>query len=89
MESLLSLFFRGYLILGAAATLYVIVYFFLSGLTLFDQGKKRPTPLRYQCSYIFIMCLMMPVFYLIFIEEILSLPRHYQAQKQKTAKSYL
>ncbi|WP_120512303.1 hypothetical protein [Photobacterium salinisoli] len=87
MESLLSFFFSAYLVLGMAATLYAIGFFFLSGLTLFDQGKKRPMPFRYQCSYVFIMLLMMPVFYLIFIQEILSLPRHYRAQKQITAKS--
>lgn len=87
MESLVSMFFSAYLVLGVVATLYAIVFFLLSGLTLFDQGKKRPMPLRYQCSYVFIMFLMMPVFYLIFIEEILALPRHFQAQKQKTAKS--
>lgn len=85
MESFISLFIGAYLVLGTVATLYAVFFFFLTGLTIFDQGIKKIMPLRFKCSYVFVMFLMMPAFYLVFIEEILALPRYYKAQKQKMA----
>ncbi|KDM90019.1 hypothetical protein [Photobacterium galatheae] len=85
MDSFTSLFLWAYLALGSVATLYAVFYFFLSGLTIFDQGKKKNMPLRFKCSYVFVMFLMMPIFYLIFIEEILALSRYFKANKQSMA----
>lgn len=62
-----------YLVLGVAATLYVILFYFFTGVSVFEGVEKIDEPFRYKVSYVFIMALMFPFFYIGFIQEILNL----------------
>ncbi|QUJ69660.1 hypothetical protein KDD30_23305 (plasmid) [Photobacterium sp. GJ3] len=87
MESLSFLLFLVYLAIGGLATLYALVFFFLTGLTIFDQGKKQAMPFRHKCSYVFVMLLLMPLFFPVFMDEIISLSEYYLAKKNALAQS--
>lgn len=62
-----------YLFVGTIATLYAVGFFFVTGITIFDEGKKREMPFRFKISYVLVMLSLLPYFYMAFAKEIINL----------------
>ncbi|MGF1692463.1 hypothetical protein [Photobacterium kagoshimensis] len=67
-----------YAYIGILATLYVVVFFILTGVTVFEGQEKGFMPFRYKVSYVLVMCAIFPCVYIAFFYEIVSLRKIYE-----------
>lgn len=89
MEELLSELIIYYLAVGGLVTLYVVVFFVLTGVTFFDQGAKQKMPFRYKVSYLMVMLILLPYFYAVFGREIACLWSDYRSARQSATSRML
>ena len=72
-DVLLGYLSYAYLTVGMVLTLYTIIIYFFTGIQLFDEPIPGKTPFRYKVSYVVVIFFMLPVFYIVFLKEILAL----------------
>ncbi|WP_064603801.1 hypothetical protein [Photobacterium sp. J15] len=84
MFETLTYLLSAYAVIGIFVTLYVIALYFITGKTIFESDQNEVMPFRYKVSYVFIMFLMFPYFYIAFIQEIKSLRDNHRL-KEKSA----
>lgn len=75
MLAFLNYALTAYVLIGSVVTLYVIVFYFFTGVTIFEGEKKSVMPFRYKVSYVFVTSILCPLLYIAFIDEITSLKR--------------
>ncbi len=72
-EMFLTYFSYAYVTVGMILTLYVIIYYFFTGIMLFEEPGQKKTPFRHKVSYVVVTFFMLPVLYIVFLKEIFSL----------------
>ena len=74
-ESILTYLSYAYLTVGMVFTLYTIIFYFFTGIPLFKEADPERTPFRHKASYVFVTFFMLPVFYIVFLKEIIGLKK--------------
>jgi len=72
MQTLLSDFISAYILVGYAATAYIIFIFIISGKHIF-RGVTKKLSTDDQIGYVLAMIIIMPVFYIFYLSEISQL----------------
>jgi len=62
-----------YQVIGFMVTLYTILFFFVTGLTIFEDANTVQMPFRQKVSYVLVMFFLFPIFYFAFLKELFSL----------------
>lgn len=70
-----------YLTLGSIVAIYTVVFFVFTGITIFKDANEVKSPLRHKISYALVTCVLLPVLYPVFIDDVLSLKKLHQDSK--------
>ncbi|UAB73954.1 hypothetical protein INR79_22715 [Vibrio sp. SCSIO 43132] len=73
LSKVLAWVFFVYSMVGTLVSIYVIGFFMVTGITVFDGGKRRYMPMRLKVSYVLVMFYVFPIFYAAFIKDILTM----------------
>ena len=80
-ELLLMYLSYAYLTIGMVSTLYAIIFYFFTGIPLFKEPDPEKVPFRHKVSYVVVIFFMLPIFYIVFLKEILALKAIRQEHK--------
>lgn len=71
------------MLIGKVVTLYVLINYFVNGYTVFDGTKKTEMLFRFKFSYVLVMSTLFPLFYGVFIKEVVTLNKNVAAGKNE------
>ena len=74
-----------YLTIGLVFTLYCIIFYFCTGISLFNEPDPERVPFRHKVSYVVVIFFMLPVFYIVFLKEIMALQKQLPEEKKSSS----